>query len=337
LGFRSKEILMRCVKQYLTSSAEFDSRPGLKFLIQKVSNIDFAANLYKQMISSWMTYYVVLVDSYLSDIRKYNLNIEDLKYIVESCSKTNLANLKKKEQFVRHMFALQDIWNMVSEQFLNNINVHNIESIVKQDENKENENDENTDKINLANADNEDSKVENNNNNEDIADKNMESKSSNPEETTTSVVKTPEKVYLDRKNSLEENIPMTTLVTTNLIHRTNPFDTIKLTTTTGTGQPTMATIITETSNNPVLTSGSANNESQAPVPPEIEQQRATSILRDQNYKKSALSQLVVASMELLQSLPDESGEYLKLLRTGNIQEALRQVQLQGNELKLNLF
>lgn len=48
LGYRAKEVLYRCLRQYMTCSLEFDYRPGLKFLIQKVSNIDFAANLYKR-------------------------------------------------------------------------------------------------------------------------------------------------------------------------------------------------------------------------------------------------------------------------------------------------
>lgn len=93
LGMRSKEILLRCVKQYLTSSLEFDSRPGLKFLMQKVSNIDFAANLYKQFTSSWMVYYVSMVDSYLSDICLYNLSTDDLKYVLESCSRVNTSTV----------------------------------------------------------------------------------------------------------------------------------------------------------------------------------------------------------------------------------------------------
>uniref|UniRef100_A0A7G3B235 sn-1-specific diacylglycerol lipase n=1 Tax=Lutzomyia longipalpis TaxID=7200 RepID=A0A7G3B235_LUTLO len=124
LGFRSREMLLRCIKQYITSAFEFDSRPGLKFLMQKVSNIDFAANLYKQMISSWMVYFISLVDSYLTDIEVYKLTTEDLLYILESCSRVNTTTVKKKENFVRYLFCLQDAWNLICEEYLNQTNLH---------------------------------------------------------------------------------------------------------------------------------------------------------------------------------------------------------------------
>lgn len=76
LGFCSREILLRCVKQYLTSSLEFDSRPGLKFLMQKVSQIEFAANLYKQMTSSWMVYFIAMVSIGTRKCVKKTLNYE---------------------------------------------------------------------------------------------------------------------------------------------------------------------------------------------------------------------------------------------------------------------
>uniref|UniRef100_A0A034WI03 Uncharacterized protein n=2 Tax=Bactrocera TaxID=47832 RepID=A0A034WI03_BACDO len=103
---------------------------------------------------------------------------------------------------------------------------------------------------------------------------------------------------------------------------------------------TMTTLISEfqpkSRNNPFDTNRPQKCESEA-ISPEIEQQRASSILKDSNYKKAALAQLVVASMELLRSLPGEAEENLKLLMTPTIREAFRLVQLQGNELKVNQF
>lgn len=73
------------------------------------------------------------------------------------------------------------------------------------------------------------------------------------------------------------------------------------------------------------------------ISPEIEQQRASSILKDLNFKRAALAQLVVASMELLRSLPEENASNLELLMTPTIREAFRLVQLQANEMKVNTF
>ncbi|GBP12199.1 Brefeldin A-inhibited guanine nucleotide-exchange protein 3 [Eumeta japonica] len=280
LDFRSKEILLRCCLQFLTSALEFDSRPGLKFLMQKVANIEYAANLYKQMTSSWMVYYIALVDSYLNDIVIYNLGTEDLNFILESCSRLNTTKVKKKENFVRYLFCLQDAWNLVCELYLNNSVLHDIES------------------GRLRAADNSDLKHLN------CAAKNIKAVcitlNGNIENVSTSGLADNNDYSPQKSQHIpeEESITMTTLISEfQPKSRNNPFDT---------------------------------NRPQKPetetISPEIEQQRATSILKDSNYKRSALAQLVVASLELLRSLPSEAEGNLKLLMTPTIREAFRLVQ-----------
>lgn len=270
LGFRSKEILLRCAKQYLTSSIEFDSRPGLKFLMQKVANIDFAANLYKQMTSSWMIYYIAMVDSYLNDIDHYNLTTDDLKYILESCSRLNTSTVKKKENFVRYLFSLQDAWNLVCEVFLNYSNGHSSETVLRN-----------------GTDDTLDNSVANENNDQ------------TPDDSF--------KAEIIAHPNQEENISMSALVYCN--QRQNPFDSLRL-------------------------NKSDSIESKT-ISPEIEQQRATSIMKDLNYKRAALAQLVVASIELLRSLPESQADNLRLLMTPTIREAFRLVQC--NEVNVNKF
>ncbi|EDW86315.1 uncharacterized protein Dwil_GK15780 [Drosophila willistoni] len=298
LDFRSKEILLRCVKQYLMSALEFDSRPGLKFLMQKVSNIEYAANLYKQMTSSWMIYYIALVDSHLNDIVVYNLGPEDLNFILESCSRLNTTTVKKKENFVRYLFCLQDAWNLVCELYLSNSALHDIENGKLRncpDQGRAGQ------KLPLH------SKhmgmcvgMSLNGNGPPTGDA-----GSNGSTTDSNTSPSPTKcVQLE-----EENVTMTTLI--------SEF------------QP-------KCRNNPFDTNRQAKSEAES-ISPEIEQQRASSILKDSNYKRAALAQLVVASMELLRSLPTEAEENLKLLMTPTIREAFRLVQLQGNELKVNQF
>lgn len=279
IGFRSKEILLRCVKQYLTSSLEFDSRPGLKFLMQKVSGIDFAANLYKQMTSSWMIYYISMVDSFLTDISVYNLNTDDLTYILKSCSRVNTASVKKKENFVRYLFSLQDVWNLVCEIYLNNTNVHGVDTALW------------STPADSSSDVNENSTSEHNS-------ETIENEETNPSE---------DEIPQDTLNQ-DINVTMSTLVQNH--HRVNPFDVVR---------STKVDV----------------SESYKSISPEIEQQRATSILKDLNFKRTILSQLVIASMELLTSLPKDNADNLRLLMTPTIREAFRLVQLQeDNELKL---
>ncbi|XP_017871876.1 PREDICTED: brefeldin A-inhibited guanine nucleotide-exchange protein 3 isoform X1 [Drosophila arizonae] len=299
LDFRSKEILLRCVKQYLMSALEFDSRPGLKFLMQKVSNIEYAANLYKQMTSSWMIYYIALVDSHLNDIVVYNLGAEDLNFILESCSRLNTTTVKKKENFVRYLFCLQDAWNLVCELYLSNSALHDIENgKLRSQQQKLPMHLGAAKSMCIALNGNGDAASSSANNHTDLT--NDISYNGRPSSTSPSKC-----VQLE-----EENVTMTTLISEFQPKcRSNPFDTNR----------------------------QATKTEAESISPEIEQQRATSILKDSNYKRAALAQLVVASMELLRSLPNEAEENLKLLMTPTIREAFRLVQLQGNELKVNQF
>jgi brefeldin A-inhibited guanine nucleotide-exchange protein 3 len=53
----------------------------------------------------------------MSDIDNLNLKLEDLKYIIESCTNVD-KEVKKKEFFIRNFFAIRDIWNLISELYM---------------------------------------------------------------------------------------------------------------------------------------------------------------------------------------------------------------------------
>ncbi|XP_059616193.1 brefeldin A-inhibited guanine nucleotide-exchange protein 3 [Phlebotomus argentipes] len=307
LGFRSREMLLRCIKQYITSAFEFDSRPGLKFLMQKVSNIDFAANLYKQMISSWMVYFISLVDSYLADIEVYNLTTEDLLYILESCSRVNTTTVKKKENFVRYLFCLQDAWNLICEQYLNQSNLHATKSTKEEIKDFDRGEEDQVDFCGAEKIDEEAEKEITGHSNNPFHDNYRED--SEAEESRSEKIRP------------EESVGGSSPGSTSSRHqpppkRMNPFDINRSPSADGSSM-----------------SFSSESINQA-VSPEIEQQRATSILRDSVYKRAAITQLVIASMELLKSLPEESSEKLKVLLTPTIREAFRLVKAQGREVKV---
>lgn len=306
IGFRSREILLRCVKQYLTSSLEFDSRPGLKFLMQKVSNMDFAANLYKQMTSSWMIYFTSMVDSYLVDIDVYNLSVDDLNYILKSCSRVNMSSIKKKENFVRYLFSLQDAWNLVCEIYLNNSNSRNCDGIEWKCQKSSNKSAFNSDTNANANANDNNNLANDNMNDERNAEANLNLHENNDNncifDSTNVESNLAQNDYYDSRLALNQCGGGNN-------QRTNPFDMIR----------------------PMSHETSEMNKT---IAPEIEQQRASSILKDLNFKRSVLSQLVIASMELLSSLPKKSADDLRLLMTPTIREAFRLVEMQDNELKL---
>lgn len=70
------------------SALEFDSRPGLKFLVQKVAQLNNAANLYKQAGAAWTLIALTLFDLCLNRLNHQpKLTTEDVKKCLEDQQK----------------------------------------------------------------------------------------------------------------------------------------------------------------------------------------------------------------------------------------------------------
>lgn len=76
-----------CLNMTYNLSWEFDSRPGLKFLIQKVAGLEKAANLYKQAGGAWTLSLVALFE--ICIYRTSVLSSDQIKHIVNKKSPTN--------------------------------------------------------------------------------------------------------------------------------------------------------------------------------------------------------------------------------------------------------
>jgi len=311
LSYRAKEILYRCLRQYFNCSIEFDYRPGLKFLIQKVSNLDYAANLYKQCTSSFIIIYMSLVDSYLNDIGKLNLSSNDLNYIIDSCNNNSDGLIKKKEFFVRNLFLLREIWNQVSELYLKIAKTSS--PIVKKRENFLNE-------INIVENKMVEiqEQLENGLNNYDTDD-DVFLPSPTFEKCNSTSGNNINKI---EKASSEESVKIFLKDRHEESNNSNPFIS-------STSSPTQQ----QNRENPFNKNQTTNesDKQQQQVSPEIEQQRKLSILKDEQCKRKSLTQLIVASMELLKLLPNESTENIRLLLTNTrINEAFDMVDKHEN-------
>lgn len=284
LSYRAKEILYRCLRQYLTCSIDFDYRPGLKFLIQKVSNLDYAANLYKQLTSSFIIIFMSLVDVYLSDIDKLNLSSSDLSYIIDSSSGDNL--IKKKEFFVRNLQSLREIWDHIADLYVKAVK---ISPSPKRKESVANE-------INIV----ENKMVE-------IQEQLAQGMNNYDTDDDDDVFLPPPGMKLAKTPS-EESVKIFLKDQEEANGNTNPF----------VSSPTQPARENPFNNVP--------EKPQQVVSPEIEQQRKLSILKDEQSKRKSLTQLIVASMELLKLLPNESTENIRLLLTPKINEAFDMIE-----------
>lgn len=79
--------LISCLNMTYSISWEFDSRPGLKFLIQKVAGLEKAANLYKQAGGAWTLIVVVLFEICIH--RTSLMNSDQIRRIIDKKSPAN--------------------------------------------------------------------------------------------------------------------------------------------------------------------------------------------------------------------------------------------------------
>ncbi|XP_063243212.1 brefeldin A-inhibited guanine nucleotide-exchange protein 3 [Bacillus rossius redtenbacheri] len=77
------QTLLSCLDVSYEQAIEFDSRPGLKFLVQKVASLERAANLYRQAGAAWTIKVVTLFDLCLHEVGKSGATLKKVKKILE--------------------------------------------------------------------------------------------------------------------------------------------------------------------------------------------------------------------------------------------------------------
>lgn len=105
-------LLLMSLELSYTRAMQFDARPGLKFLVQKVSNLDHAANLYKQTSSSWLIKTIALTEIFFSGVKKFKLRSTDVSILLNSY-KTTLNMTLEYDQFVMKIFDLKATWELL--------------------------------------------------------------------------------------------------------------------------------------------------------------------------------------------------------------------------------
>lgn len=111
------DTLLKCLEISNVRAKHFDVRPGLKFLTQKVGNLNKAANLYTQANTSEVVQIIVLIELCLDGIEKYGILPIDLKNILARDVKVKcVTDLDYIEQFLK---KLQNKWEFLCESYIN--------------------------------------------------------------------------------------------------------------------------------------------------------------------------------------------------------------------------
>lgn len=106
------ELLLKSLDLSFRRAMQFDARPGLKFLVQKVSNLDHAANLYKQTTSSWLIKIIALTEILFSGIHRFKLKPTDISIILHNYT-TSLNLTLEYDRFITKIFDLKSTWELL--------------------------------------------------------------------------------------------------------------------------------------------------------------------------------------------------------------------------------
>lgn len=83
------QTLLSCLDLSYERAIAFDSRPGLKFLVQRVAELERAANLYRQAGAAWTIKVVTLFDLCLHEVSRSGATLDKVKRILEDESAEN--------------------------------------------------------------------------------------------------------------------------------------------------------------------------------------------------------------------------------------------------------
>ncbi|KAK4874079.1 hypothetical protein RN001_013439 [Aquatica leii] len=344
-------ILLKCLEMSNERAKEFDSRPGLKFLMQKVGNLNKSANLYTQANTSEVVEIIVLIELCLDGIEKYGISPKMLKEILAKEDKEKCCtDIDYVEQFLQ---KLQTKWEFMCESYANlSINIpaekeefETSETLPKPEQCKpelkrcdsfySSDSESYLEKNFLPNLNNEESLSESKN--EDCKDvdedthKDVDSPNGTDDEASEDNSQFKANIKYDtntlmqiRSSASTENINKKIMKTTKEI------------------EEKVGALIEQyrkhKSNNLLTPPKSKSNVSvfnntvppPQPVPPEIQQQRAISIFKDAESYKLARIETVEACMELLSSL---SSQKLAPLSTVLKEGAIMLVGAQDEKIK----
>lgn len=102
------------------AALKFDSRPGLKFLVQKVANLDQAANLYQQAGAAWTVKVVTLFELCLDEISNTGADVDTVKRILEVDEKTeeDEERAPEKQRLSKYLKELKTTFDKLCEMYV---------------------------------------------------------------------------------------------------------------------------------------------------------------------------------------------------------------------------
>ena len=91
-----------------SAALKFDARPSLKFLVQKVANLEKPANLYRQAGASWMIKIMTLFQLSLQEVDRTGVDLDRVKTLLGKDSNDQDRKYSDLIKYLRHLRAAFD-------------------------------------------------------------------------------------------------------------------------------------------------------------------------------------------------------------------------------------
>jgi len=113
------EIFLSALDLSYVAALKFDCRPGLKFLVQKVANLEQPANLYRQAAAAWTIKIVTLFELCLHEIEELRATLELVKTILgTSLSEREYVYDVKYRKFIKYLRQLRTTFDELCETYV---------------------------------------------------------------------------------------------------------------------------------------------------------------------------------------------------------------------------
>lgn len=103
LEARHMDTFLSALDLSYAAALKFDSRPGLKFLLQKVANLQRPANLYHQASTAWTIKMFTLFELCLRELVRSDVNLDSIRQILSSDGRAE----SKYRNLIKYLNLLQ--------------------------------------------------------------------------------------------------------------------------------------------------------------------------------------------------------------------------------------
>lgn len=119
LNANNSDLLLKALDLSYMRAMQFDCRPGLKFLVQKVSNLDYAANLYKQTTSSWLIKMIALTEIFFCGAQRFQYDPQQVSLILDK--NRSVIYPLEYERYVIKARDLKSTWELLCNSYVKHL------------------------------------------------------------------------------------------------------------------------------------------------------------------------------------------------------------------------